>query len=283
MTNNPSIGVWIRDSARLLIHITDTPQLEAQVLAAHVLDQNRSWLLAHQDLFLKQDQISRLNALLVERLDQVPLPYLIGGWSFYGLDFKVTPDVLIPRPETELLVSEALNWVKDHPPKHAIVDVGTGSACIAVSLAVNYPSLKVICTDISFQALKIARYNASRHQVYNQLAFIQTDLLPAFKGHFELICANLPYIPTATLATLPVRLFEPMTALDGGQDGLNFIRRLLVQSLFHILPGGLMLFEIEAGQADSALQLALESYPQSRCQIIADLAGLPRLLRIEVQ
>jgi release factor glutamine methyltransferase len=283
MTNNRYLGDWVSQSARQLMLITDTPQLEAQLLAAFVFNRDRSWLMAHLDQIPNLDQDARLEAVLNERLQLVPLPYIIGEWSFYGLDFHVSPAVLIPRPETELLVSEAIGWLQNYPARTHCVDVGTGSGCIAVSLAVNLPRVTFVCVDISLPALIIARRNAVRHQVEGQLVFVQSDLLSPFKTPFDMICANLPYIPTRTLESLPVRLHEPASALDGGPDGLDLIRRLLAQSLSRIAPGGLLLFEIEAGQGESALQLARETFPQARCQIMADLAGLPRLLRIEVQ
>jgi release factor glutamine methyltransferase len=282
MKRNKNLAEWVTSSTQELKSITDTPQLEAQLIVAHVVKQSRTWLVSHLDHSLDEHQSFELETLLSNRLQLVPLPYILGKWSFYGLDFIVSPDVLIPRPETELLVSEALNWIQNHPGQNRVVDVGTGSGCITVSLAQNMPSIHMSAIDISMPALKIAMRNAIDHQVISQISFIQSDLLSALAGPFDIICANLPYIPSTTLETLPVRLYEPVSALDGGTDGLNFIRRLLVQSINHISPEGLLLFEIEAGQGDAVLQLARDSYPQSKCQILADLAGLPRLLRIEV-
>ena len=282
MTKNKTLGEWIATSVPELKTISDTAQLEAQLMAAHSINQTRTWLLAHLDYHPDQDQVLKLDNLLSERLQNVPLPYLLGKWPFYGLDFLVSPAVLIPRPETELLVSEALNWLQNHPKATSIVDVGTGSGCIAISLLKNRAHISGVCVDISLPALKVAIRNSIIHQVDYRLSFVQSDLLSAISTQFDILCANLPYIPTNTLVSLPVRQFEPILALDGGADGLNFIRRLLVQSHSCISPKGLLLFEIEAGQGDSALQLACETFPRSRCQILADLAGLPRLLRIEV-
>jgi len=282
MKRNKTIGEWVVASAQELKPITDTPQLEAQLLAAHVVKQSRSWLIAHPDLVLDADRESELKTLLSHRLQLVPLPYLLGTWSFYGLDFRVSPAVLIPRPETELLVSEAVNWLQHHPASKKVLDVGTGSGCIAVSLAKNIPSVSVLATDISLPALRIAMRNTCDHQLTSQICLIQVDLLSAVTGIFDVICANLPYIPSNTLALLPVRLFEPITALDGGGDGLDIIRRLLAQSITHISAQGLLLFEIEAGQGETVLPIAREFFPRSKCQVLPDLAGLPRLLRIEV-
>ncbi len=136
-------------------------------------------------------------------------PYVLGHWEFFGLDFEVTPDVLIPRPETELLVEKAIAWLQESPVRRRVADVGTGSGAIAVSIAVNVPDARVLATDISHKALEVARKNAIKFDVSNQIDFVQCDLLPphiaslATELHFDLICANLPYIPTATLRHFP--------------------------------------------------------------------------------
>jgi len=283
MKRTHNLADWLSTAAEKLAPITETPRLEAQLLAAHVIKQSRTWLMSHMDLLPGESEMLKMESLLSERLLNVPLPYILGEWSFYGLDFKVTPAVLIPRPETELLVSEAQSWIISHPGQHRVVDVGTGSGCIAVSLAKNNPSLSVVCVDISLPALKIARFNADECRVAAQLLFVQSNLLSSLGAKFDILCANLPYIPSKTLESLPVRLFEPLTALDGGTDGLDLIRLLLAQSISSISPGGLLLFEIESGQNDAALQLANETYPGAKCQVMPDLAGLPRLLRIEVK
>jgi release factor glutamine methyltransferase len=253
-------------------------------LLAHLLDKPRAWLLAHLEETLTNFQAEALESALQRLESGEPLPYLLGHWEFYALDFTVTPAVLIPRPETELLVDTALAWLKAHPGPRRAIDVGTGSGCIAVSLAYHALELAVIAADISGQALQVARRNALRHALLDRLRLVQMDLLsalPAQEAPLDLLCANLPYIPRITLAALPVSRWEPRIALDGGEDGLDFIRRLLAQAPARLKSGGLALLEIEAGQGEPAQALARGAFPQARIQVLSDLAGLPRLLVIE--
>ena len=154
-----------------------------------------------------------------------PLPYVLGAWEFYGLTFELTPDVLIPRPETELLVEQALEWLADRPAPLLAADVGTGSGCIAISLAVHAPQLRLLASDLSWPALQVARSNLARHRVEGQISLLQCDLLPPLSLPFDLLVANLPYIPSPVLPGLKLSLSEPPLALDGGLDGLDFIRR----------------------------------------------------------
>jgi release factor glutamine methyltransferase len=274
----------IHHARQRLITTSETPALDAQVLLSHLLDKPRAWLLAHPEEMLTDAQAESLEISLQRLESGEPLPYLLGHWEFYALDFTVTPAVLIPRPETELLVDTALAWLKTHPGSRRAVDIGTGSGCIAVSLARHAPELTVIAADISWQALRVVRQNALRHQVLDRMRLVQMDLLSALAAQeapLDLLCANLPYIPSPTLVKLPVSRWEPRTALDGGEDGLDFVRRLLEQAPARLKPGGLALLEIEAGQGAPAAALARGAFPQARIQVLPDLAGLPRLLTIE--
>jgi release factor glutamine methyltransferase len=206
------------------------------------------------------------------------LPHILGEWAFYGRNFKVTPDVLIPRPETELLVERALviRARHDHP---LVADVGTGSGILAVTLSAECPEATFVATDRSRAALAIARQNAARHGV-SQIHFVQTDLLQALTGPFDLICANLPYIPTGTLNELPVARWEPRQALDGGPDGLMLIRKLLSQAQRRLAPGGVILLEIEASTGKPALAAARDAFPDAECILHRDLASKDRLVEI---
>ena len=197
------------------------------------------------------------------------------------MTFQLSPEVLIPRPETELLVEEALAWLTEFPGRRRAFDLGTGSGCIAVSLAKHCPDLAVIATDISPEAVNTARQNAHRHQVDRRITFRQGALWDPVEGRFDLICTNLPYIPTETLRRLPVYGREPTLALEGGPDGLDLLRKFLHQAPKFLGPGGLLLAEIEAGQGSAVLALAKENFPKSRVQVLSDLAGKDRLLRIE--
>lgn len=264
---------------------SSTPSLDAQVVLAHLLQKPRAWLLAHPEAELTSIQAEALEDALQRLEGGEPLPYLLGHWEFYALDFTLTPAVLIPRPETELLVDTALAWLKAHPGPQRAADVGTGSGCIAVSLAYHAPDLTVMASDISWEALLVARQNAIRHAVLPRLRLAQIDLLAALASGdaapLDLICANLPYIPHTTLAGLPVSRWEPQTALDGGMDGLDFIRRLLVSAPSRLKHAGLAMLEIEAGQGRQAEALARQAFPHGRIRVLPDLAGHPRLLVID--
>ena len=188
--------------------------------------------------------------------------------------------MLIPRPETELLVERALGWLREHPDRRAAADVGAGSGCIAVTLARHTPDLHVAAVDRSPAALDVTRQNARAHGVDARIDFFQADLLGSVPGSFDLICANLPYIPSADVNGLAVARHEPRLALDGGPDGLDLIRRLLAQLPTRLSPGGLALFEIEYRQGQSATALAQAAIPAARVQILPDLSGLDRILEV---
>jgi release factor glutamine methyltransferase len=263
-----------------LAPLTDTPSLDAQVLLAHHLSAPRSWLLAHPEATLTPDQEGALQTSLARLLDGELLPYLLGHWEFYGLDFMVSPSALIPRPETELLVEQALAWLRQRPQRRLVADVGTGCGCIAVTLATHLPGLRVIASDLSSAALELARANSRKLVVEQRISFVRCDLLAPF-DKFDLIAANLPYIPSAELESLPVARREPRLALDGGPDGLETIHRLLHQTLTRLAAGGLLLLEIEGSQGSAALALAQAAFPHTQVQLLADLAGQDRLIRLE--
>ncbi len=252
---------------------------------AHVLDQPRTWLLAHDDLPFDPKAVSVLESL-VQRLEGgEPLPYVIGHWEFFGLDFDLTRDVLIPRPETELLVERAIFWLQSSTQRRTIADIGTGCGCIAVSIATHVTSAHILATDISSAALEVAHRNALKHLVEPQIEFIECDILPKQlpdESQFDLICANLPYIPTGKLHTLPIYGREPTHALDGGDDGLDLFRRLLAVAPKHLAPGGRMLLEIEATRGPAALSMAYDVFEESEIHLYQDLAQQDRLLEIQL-
>jgi release factor glutamine methyltransferase len=261
--------------------------LENQVLLAHITGKNRAWLLSHPEARLSPEQ-ERTFQQAKQRLDAgEPLPYILGHWEFFGLEFEVTPEVLIPRPETELLIETALAWaVKRTQPGTALrcLDLCTGSGIIPIALATRLPEAHFTATDLSTAALAVARRNAQKHGVSDQIRFIEADLFPPgleLSG-FQLATANPPYIPTATLEKLPIYGREPTLALDGGRDGLNLIRRVLAGLAAKAAPGSLILVEIESGQGSQVRELAKNHFPGQNIQILQDLAGLDRLLRVEI-
>jgi len=264
----------------------DFPQLDAQLVLAHVLDKPRTWIAAHGDASLTSLQIDSAQEAFACLIAGEPLPYILGHWDFYGLEFDVTKDVLIPRPETELLVEKAIAWLQASPERRTIADIGTGSGAIAVSLAMHVPDAHILASDISFAALKIAQHNARKFHVHHKINFLQCDLLPqhvdnlSTDRHFDLICANPPYIPTDILHQLPIFGREPTLALDGGADGLDAYRRLFKLAPDWLAPQGMMLIETEATLGVQALGLAYDSFSDVSIHLHQDLAGHDRLLEI---
>ena len=267
----------------------DSTELDAQVILAHTLGHPRTWLLAHLDAPLTALQIAATTQAFDEYQAGTPLPYIIGHWEFFGLDFDITKDVLIPRPETELLVEKAIAWLQASPEKRTVADIGTGSGVIAVSIGIHVPDARILATDISYAALKIAQHNARKFHVHHLIDFLQCDLFPQHKdplstnSHFDLICANLPYIPTKTLVQLPIYGREPTLALDGGADGLNLYRRLFKLAPDWLAPHGMMLLEIESTLGVQALSLAYDSFSDITIHLHQDHTGNDRLLEIMFQ
>jgi release factor glutamine methyltransferase len=309
-----TIGEALDGLVSRLEKTSDTPGLDAQALLAHLLVRPRSWVLAHPEAPLTQNRYAALEALVARLEGGEPLPYTLGVWEFFGLEFKVTPDVLIPRPETELLVETALKWLRVRPalkrqatgksarvpdrgePDSSLfaLDVGTGCGCIAISLAVNVPELRITATDISSAALLVARRNAERLGVADRISFLEADLIPdslspspllpdpLLPNSYFLIVANPPYIPSKTLHKIPVYGREPTLALDGGSDGLMLIRRILSETPDRLISGGLLLMEIEASEGLAVHSLASDAFPKARIRLHKDLAGHDRLLEIQV-
>jgi release factor glutamine methyltransferase len=260
--------------------VSASAALDAQVLLARVMGKPRVWVLAHPEAQLTDAQQADLQADAARVAQGEPLPYVLGNWEFFGLEFEVNPSVLIPRPETELLVEEALGWAQRRGTLQ-VADVGTGSGCIAISLASRRRAVRVVASDISYPALQVAQRNARRHAVDQRLDLVQCHLLPSACNPFDLICANLPYIPEPTLRSLNVYRWEPDIALYGGPDGLSLLRTLLEQARSGLAPGGLLLLEIEASLGQAVLDLARTALPHARHRVLKDLAGLDRLVRVE--
>jgi release factor glutamine methyltransferase len=266
----------------------DWPELDAQVLLAHILGKPRTWILAHPDAHLAEPELAMVEDAVARLEAGTPLAYILGHWEFFGLDFDVTPDVLIPRPETELLVEQAILWLQASTNRRNVADVGTGSGCIAVSIAVHVPETHILATDVSASALAVARRNALKFNVTHKIDFIECDLLPGPAGplpaarRLDLLCANLPYIPTEKLRHLPVFGREPTLALDGGPDGLDPFRKLFDLAPDWLAPGGRMLLEVEADHGTKVLSLAYDTFNEAELHLHQDLSGLDRLLEIQL-
>jgi release factor glutamine methyltransferase len=276
--STPTIESVLAEAAAKLEAITDTPLLEAEVLLSHVLNGSRANLLAHPERILTANQLTNYQTLVHQRVSNYPLPYLTGHVEFYGLDFAVTPEVLVPRPDTETLVDLAL---ARRPA--TVVDVGTGSGCIVVTLAVRLPRATVRAIDISPAALAVARRNAEGHGVADRVQLIVGDVLNPRPGPADLIVSNPPYVSTGDCAALPVsvRDHEPRLSLDGGPDGLTVVRRLLAQAPAVLKPGGAILVEIGADQGAAARRLARTYFSHAAVRVHPDLAGRERVLEIQ--
>jgi release factor glutamine methyltransferase len=266
---------------------TDFPELDAHILLAHVMEYPRSWLIAHLDAPLSTLQLESADRAFSRLKSGEPLPYILGHWEFFGLDFVISNDVLIPRPETELLVEKAIKWLSASSERRTVADIGTGSGIIATSIAMHVPSANILATDISRAALKVAKHNAEKFHVHHNIEFVECDLLPQSsienrKSKIDLICANLPYIPTNTLSGLKIYRKEPTLALDGGEDGLDLFRRLLDIAPAWLAPGGMILLEIEAAQGIKALNIAADKFSESSISLYQDIAGHDRLLEISI-
>ena len=260
--------------------------LDAQILLAHVIGHPRTWLLSHLDTPLSAPILDSVNQAFARLEAGEPLPYILGHWEFFGMEFNITPDVLIPRPETEMMVEKAIKWLSASGERRTVADIGTGSGVIATSIAMHIPNVHILATDISRAALKVAKLNAEKFHVHHRIDFLECDLLPQHveplptDRHFDLICANLPYIPTETMRRLPIYGHEPTLALDGGEDGLDLYRRLLDSAPHWLAPNGMILLEIEATQGIKALNLAADKFSESSITLHQDLAGHDRLLEI---
>ena len=282
--NSPqaTVGSVLRDAFQQLQPTSETPLLDSQVSLGFILNQPRSWIVAHPERPLTPEELNQFQSAVKQMAAGTPLAHLLGKWEFFGLEFLVSPEVLIPRPETELLVEHALAWLKARPERRWAVDAGTGSGCIAISLANQVPDLKVIACDLSPAALHVARQNIARHQLEERVLLVQADLLPPACRQFDLVCANLPYIPSQTLTTLPVSRHEPQLALDGGPSGAEVIQRLLKVAPTSMLPGACILLEIEAGQGDRVPAAACQIFPDAQITARQDLAGHDRLVIIQL-
>ncbi|MFN9368687.1 MAG: peptide chain release factor N(5)-glutamine methyltransferase [Planctomycetia bacterium] len=264
----------------------ESPRLDAEVLLAHVRGCPRIALYTAFDVPVSDDERDRFRALVKRRGGGEPVAYLVGNREFFSLPFAVSKDVLVPRPETEGLVVRALD-LSAGTAAPRILDVGTGSGAIVVTLARRLPAATFVATDISPSALEVARANAARHGVAERIAFVLCDLLaaPAASGPFDLIVSNPPYVREDEFAALPpdVRLHEPRTALVAGPTGVEVIERLVAATPRVLVPGGWLLVEIgpnvvAAAEAVVAAEPALEAGPTLR-----DMAGLPRVLQARVR
>lgn len=260
-------------AAKRLAHLP-TGRRDAELLLLRAVGRDRAWLLTHPDEEITHPQVDRYQAWIARRAAQEPVQYILGEQEFYGLRFRVTPDVLIPRPETEHLV-EALLARVPHDAALRVADVGTGSGAIAVALAHALPQAQVTALDISQAALAVAQGNARDHGVEGRMRFAASDLLTAVQGEtFHAIVSNPPYIASSELLEAQVRDYEPHTALFAGATGLEVYARLIPQAREALIAGGWLMLEIGHGQRD-ALEALLAGWKD--VEFVDDLQGIPRV------
>ncbi len=290
ITGNETVGVLLTQANRQLASAgIPSPADEARLLMAEVLAVSRAWVIAHPEALLPSDRRLLFLSYVNRRANHEPEAYLVGYREFYGLNFEVNPAVLIPRPETELLVDRALEaatrLLTAKGRDLVSVDLGTGSGAVAVVLAMREPRLHVIAVDRSPAPLAVAKANALLHGVADRIRFHEGDLLQGMSERIDLLVANLPYIPSGEIDRLmpDVRDYEPREALDGGPDGTLLIQRALAEAVDRMEPPASLLFEIGDGQGRQLSEAAGGFYPDATIQILKDYAGFERILSVEME
>lgn len=268
----------------LATRATGESSLEAEVMLMHVLGADRAGLYLRLDDVLSPDGVDAIERMVERRLNGEPVAYIIGRREFFGSDFHVAPGVLIPRPETELLVEETIEIVERYYPAGdaVIADIGTGSGAIAVSLALRLPRARVYATDISRRALEIAAINRRRHNVRVEL--LEGDLLGPLPEAVDIIVANLPYVRDEEMRSLSPEIWmhEPSVALAGGRDGLDVIRRLLAGAPGQLCPGGVILLEIAPDQLSTLAGWVSSRFPGATVSSAPDPSGAARMVRVSL-
>jgi release factor glutamine methyltransferase len=282
-TRGGTAGHILRESARCIQAATgsDEAHLEAELLLRHALVVSREQLYLRLANSLTETQVRSFEALVRRRLSHEPMAYITGKREFFGLEFEVTPAALIPRPETETLVEAVIEFCpRIHDGPITMADVGVGCGTIGVSLAHSLPAVRVIAIDQAADALALARRNAEKHRVTEGIDFREGDLLAPLTEPVDVIAANLPYVRRADWEALPpeIRDWEPRLALDGGEDGLRVIERLLREAPRHLAPSGALFAEIGDDQGPAAMGMARDAFPNGSVEVIQDLAHRDRVL-----
>lgn len=285
-TSSTVAGLIADAEGRLRAAGADSPELSALVLLEHASGLRREQILARGEATASAEIAERFNHYVRRRCAREPLAYIVGSREFFGRLFRVTPATLIPRPETEGLVELTLAHLYRHRGSvlyPTLLDVGTGCGAIAVSLLAELPKLQAVGTDIEPRALLVADENAERHATRDRLCLVACDLAHAVQGTFDLVIANLPYVPSAEIETLEpeVRVYEPRDALDGGADGTDHIRRLLQELPDLLQPAGIGLFEIGADQGPALTLEMARRFPGWGAGVEGDVAGIGRYLVVE--
>jgi len=261
----------------------EEPRASAETLLAHALSKDRLFLYLNYDRPLEADELNSFRTSIKRRLTGEPTQYITRTQEFWSLPFRVNPHVLIPRPETEVLVEAALDFLRSAEPDVNIMDIGTGSGAIAVALARELPEAKIVATDVSMVALQLARYNARLHEVEEKIQFVCGDMFGLISNNwqrFGLVVSNPPYVSQAQLAKLPreIRDYEPRYSLDGGPDGLTAIRCIIKEAPSTLRRGGGLIMEMGADQTERVTELVLASKRYQGHRIIKDYSGMDRVL-----
>ncbi len=277
-----SIGAALHAATLRLRAVSDTGRLDAELLLAHVLGISRTRLLASLPDLLPVESADAFWTLIARRTDLEPVAYLVGEREFYGLRLRVDPRVLVPRPETEVLVARALEIMAGDPKQDGwrVADIGTGSGAIAVAVAANAPEAHVFAVDLSCSALDVARLNVERYGLGDKISLLHGDGLKPLPGPVDLLLSNPPYTILDEVDE-NVRRHEPHLALDGGEDGLAVIRELFTDAPRY-LEGGAMLIELAIWQGSTATALAREAFPNAVVRLHRDLTGRERVLEINL-
>jgi len=257
----------------------ENPRLDAEVLLSHILKVDRLYLYVHFDQPLEERELTNFREAVKKRAARLPVAYITGSKEFMGLDFQVTPAVLIPRPDTEILVETALGRLASKEEPH-ILDIGTGSGAICISVLSTLQSAKGVAVDISPMALEVAKSNAARHSVEERLTFYLGDLFAPVEGQlFTAILSNPPYIPQADIGDLTAEVKqEPSLALVGGVDGLDFYRRIIREGKKYLAAGGFIAMEVGIGQASQVAELAEATGFYKVSEIVKDYGGIERVV-----
>ena len=261
----------------LVANSIEDASLEGEILLRQALGIDRVRLYANLNSELSAEQENEVWHLVQRRLSGEPAAYIAGHREFYGFDFFVDRRVLIPRPETELLVEKAIGLAQTYTMA-AVADIGTGSSAIAISLALNLPRIKIYASDVSTDALEVARINCEKHGVAGRIQLLPGDMLEPLPEPVDLILANLPYVTEQEISQAGLADFEPLIALNGGSDGLDGIRRLGEQATDKLNPQGGMLLEIGWGQGQAVTNLLRRNFPSASLEIIPDLQGIERVI-----
>ena len=281
-----AIGDTIRETQRSfeVVAIPDA-RLEAEIIVTNVLRMPRQHLYAYREEELTSQQAQLLSQLVERRVGREPLAYILGHKECYGLDLAVGPAVMIPRPETELLVEQALflSMMRMESGAIVIAEPGTGSGAISINLALHLPMARIYATELFPEALKVAAFNVHKHNVADRITLVQGNLLEPVPELADIIVANLPYVSSDKIAKLqPEIQWEPREALDGGLDGLDVIRSLLKQAQSSLKKTGVIILEIDPHQAEPLEELALKLFPSSTTRVEQDLARLDRIFMINL-